>query len=184
MLIIDKKCYNHSEDEFRIFAYNKKGGFFMENLMNVASYVYNRYFETKGERIDEMKLHKLLYFAQRESLIQTNEPLFAETFYGWKFGPILKEIRNAYKDNTFLHEIEEAVVCRIKSIMDKVFEEYADKDSWSLSRLTHGELAWKNSRKGIPDGANSDNPMDINDIAKDAERVRLRRAGLAKLGLI
>ena len=105
----------------------------MEKLMNIASYVYNRYFETKGERIDEMKLHKMLYFAQRESLIQKNEPLFEETFYGWKFGPILKEIRNAYRDSSFLNEIDEVVVCRIKSIMDKVFEEYADKDSWSLS---------------------------------------------------
>lgn len=156
----------------------------MEKLMNIASYVYNRYFETKGERIDEMKLHKMLYFAQRESLIQKNEPLFEETFYGWKFGPILKEIRNAYRDSSFLNEIDEVVVCRIKSIMDKVFEEYADKDSWSLSRLTHGEYSWKNSRKGIPNGANGDNPMDIKDIAKDAERVRLRRAGLAKLGLV
>lgn len=156
----------------------------MEKLMDVASYIFNRYFETKGERIDEMKLHKMLYFAQRESLIQNEEPLFAEIFYGWKFGPILKEIRNAYKENTFLETISEDVINRIKPVMDKIFEEYADKDSWSLSRLTHGEIAWKNSRKGIPDGENSDNPIDINDIAKDAERVRLRRAGLAKLGLI
>ena len=156
----------------------------MEKLMNIASYVYNRYYETKGERIDEMKLHKMLYFAQRESLIQRNEPLFAETFYGWKFGPILKEIRNAYRDSSFFEEVEEVVIGRIKTIMDKVFEEYADKDSWSLSRLTHGEYSWKNSRRGIPDGVNGDNPMDINDIAKDAERVRLRREGLAKLGLI
>lgn len=156
----------------------------MEKLMNIASYVYNRYYETKGERIDEMKLHKMLYFAQRESLIQRNEPLFAETFYGWKFGPILKEIRNAYRDSSFLEEVEEVVIGRIKTIMDKVFEEYADKDSWSLSRLTHGEYSWKNSRRGIPDGVNGDNPMDINDIAKDAERVRLRRECLAKLGLI
>ena len=156
----------------------------MEKLMDVASYIFNRYFETKGERIDEMKLHKMLYFAQRESLIQNEEPLFAEIFYGWKFGPILKEIRNAYKENTFLETISEDVINRIKPVMDKIFEEYADKDSWSLSRLTHGEIAWKNSRKGIPDGENSDNPIDINDIAKDAERVRLRRAGLAKLGLV
>lgn len=156
----------------------------MENLLNVASYVYNRYYETKGERIDEMKLHKMLYFAQRESLIQRNEPLFAEIFYGWKYGPILKEIRNAYRDDLFIDKIENEVICRIRPIMDKVFGEYADKDSWSLSRLTHGEFSWKNSRKGIPDGVNGDNPMDINDIAKDAERVRLRRVGLAKLGLI
>lgn len=155
----------------------------MEKLMDVASYVYNRYFETKSERIDEMKLHKMLYFAQRESLIQNNEPLFEEVFYGWKFGPILKEIRAAYRDGTFLVHIDKQCIERITSVMNKVFEEYADKDSWSLSRLTHGELSWKNSRKGISESANSDNPIDINDIAKDADRVRNRRAGLTRLGL-
>lgn len=156
----------------------------MENLMNVASYIYKRYQDTEGKKIDEMKLHKLLYFAQRESIIQKNEPLFEETFYGWKFGPVLKEIRSAYKDNTFLTTIDKDVISRIKSIMDKVFEEYAHKDSWSLSRLTHGEISWKNSRKGVSDGENSDNPMNIEDIMKDAERIKYRRRGLANLGLV
>lgn len=156
----------------------------MENLMNVASYVYNRYRDTKGERIDEMKLHKMLYFAQRESFIQKDEPLFVEIFYGWKYGPVLKEIRNAYRDNSFYPHIDEVIISRIKDIIDKVFEEYADRDSWSLSRLTHGEISWKNSRRGVSDGINSDCPIDTEDIRKDAERVRSRREGLAKLGLV
>lgn len=155
----------------------------MEKLMNVASYVFNRYQDTTGEKIDEMKLHKLLYFAQRESIIQENEPLFAEVFYGWKFGPVLKEIRNAYRNNSFLNNVDEKIVSRIKKIMDKVFEEYASKDSWSLSRLTHGEISWKNSRKNILDGENGDNPMKLEDIVKDAERIKQRRIGLANLGL-
>lgn len=156
----------------------------MENLMNVASYIYNRYLDIKGEKIDEMKLHKMLYFAQRESFIQKDEPLFAEIFYGWKYGPILKEIRIAYRDDAFDSYTDKEVVSRIKDIMDKVFKEYANKDSWSLSRLTHGEIAWKNSRKGVSDGANSDFPIDVEDIRKDAERVRNRRERLIKLGLV
>lgn len=156
----------------------------MENLMNIASYIYSRYKSVSGECIDEMKLHKLLYFAQRESFIQRNEPLFSEVFYGWKFGPILKEIRRAYHDQTFAMAIPEAVEERIQPIMDKIFEEYADKDSWSLSRLTHGEISWKNSRQGIPEDENSDNPINIEDIARDAERVRVRRNGLAQLRLV
>jgi uncharacterized phage-associated protein len=130
-----------------------------------------------------MKLHKLLYFAQRESLIQNREPLFDAVFYGWKYGPILKEIRLAYRDNNFYELIPEDVVVRISSIMDKIFEEYAGKDSWSLSRLTHGEFAWKNSRKGISDGENSDNPMSLKDMMVDADRIRERREMLLQLGL-
>ena len=41
----------------------------------------------------------------------------------------------------------------------------------------------RNSRHGIADGVNGNYPMDIEDIRKDADRVRNRRAGLAKLGL-
>lgn len=155
----------------------------MEDLMNVASYIFNRYNDEFHSRIDEMKLHKLLYFAQRESLIQNREPLFDAVFYGWKFGPILKEIRSAYRDNLFYKTIPEDVVARISVIMDKVFEEYAGKDSWSLSRLTHGELAWKNSREGISDGENSNNPMSLDDMWNDADRIRERRTMLVNLGL-
>lgn len=155
----------------------------MEDLMNVASYIFNRYKNEYHTKIDEMKLHKLMYFAQRESLIQREEPLFDAVFYGWKFGPILKEIRSIYKENAFYSVIPEDIVKRITCIMDKVFEEYAGKDSWNLSRLTHGEYSWKNSRIGILEGENSDNPMNIEDIRKDAKRIQKRREMLAQLGL-
>lgn len=36
----------------------------MENVMNVAAYITNRYLEEYKQPIDEMKLHKLMYFAQ------------------------------------------------------------------------------------------------------------------------
>lgn len=155
----------------------------MEDLINIASYVYNRYADEYNSKIDEIKLHKLLYFAQRESLIQNREPLFNAVFYGWKYGPILKEIRLAYRDNLFYARVSQAVINRITSIMNKVFEEYAGKDSWSLSRLTHGEYSWKNLRVGIPDGENSNNPMSLDDIRVDADRIRERREMLMQLGL-
>ena len=154
----------------------------MEDLKNVASYICNRYSDEFGTRIDEMKLHKLLYFAQRESLIQNKEPLFKEVFYGWKFGPVLKEIRGLYREDAFYDSIPEDVEQRIRPVMDKIFSEYAIKDSWNLSTLTHGELAWKNSRIGVSDYDNSDNPMSIEDIKKDAARIRERREILKKFG--
>ena len=52
----------------------------MENVVKVASYICQRYQRQFGKRIDEMKLHKLLYFTQRESIIQTGQPIFEERF--------------------------------------------------------------------------------------------------------
>jgi len=155
----------------------------MVNVFDVASYVFYRYKKEYGKKIDEMKLHKLLYFAQRESLIQKDTPMFDATFYGWKFGPVLKEIRGAYKENSFSENLRSDVVNEIELIMDKIFREYADKGSWSLSRLTHGEISWQNSRIGIPEDANGDKPMDIQDIRLDAERIKSRREMLTQLGL-
>lgn len=155
----------------------------MEKVLNIAAYIAQEYFSEYGQQIDEMKLHKLMYFAQRESIIQTGEPLFNATFYGWKYGPVLKEIRSAYKDGTFNTIIPKKFITDCSLILEKVLEEYAGKDSWSLSRLTHGEMSWKNSRIGIPEEANSDNPMDLQDIMADAERIKSRRKMLNGLGL-
>ena len=35
----------------------------MEKIIDVAQYVYKYYLKETDEKIDEMKLHKLLYFA-------------------------------------------------------------------------------------------------------------------------
>ncbi len=156
----------------------------MENVLIVAAYVYNAFNRIYGWRIDEMKLHKIMYFAQRESIIQTGEPLFDATFYGWKYGPVLKELRNAYRDDSFAPCVPQDVVSRIKPVIDKVFDDYANKDSWSLSRLTHGEISWQRSRQGIPQDANSDNPISLDDIRVDAKRIKERRELLDKLGLL
>ena len=155
----------------------------MVSVNTAASYIYEKYKSEFGTTIDEMKLHKLLYFAQRESIIQTGNPLFDATFRGWKYGPILKEIRESYKNSSFVPVTSSSDIDEMEPIVDTVFEQYAEKDSWSLSRLTHGEYSWKKSREGIPENINSDKPINVEDIRIDAERVRARRELLEQLGL-
>ena len=155
----------------------------MVSVNTAASYIYEKYKSEFGTTIDEMKLHKLLYFAQRESIIQTGNPLFDATFRGWKYGPILKEIRESYKNSSFVPVTSSSDIDEMEPIVDTVFEQYAEKDSWSLSRLTHGEYSWKKSREGIPENINSDKPINGEDIRIDADRVRARRKLLEQLGL-
>ena len=69
-------------------------------------------------------------------------------------------------------------------VFDKVFQQYASKDSWSLSTITHGEYSWQNARKGVADAENSSAKIQIDDIRKDAERIRLRRFILRKMKTI
>lgn len=156
----------------------------MASMLTVAAYICQRYEQTYGQKIDEMKLHKLMYFAQREALIQTEKPLFRGTFHGWKYGPILKDIRDAYQDESLLPRVSQKDADAMEPIMDVVFREYAGKESMSLSRLTHGETSWKKSRKGIAPGENSDVAMKLADIRLDADRVRERREKLTEDGLL
>lgn len=147
----------------------------MEKLSEVASYISQRYQKEFGMRIDEMKLHKLLYFAQREALIQLDAPLFAEKFEAWKYGPVLVPVRNLYRDGMLDKALSEETVKRYLGVFDKVFSQYAVKDSWSLSSLTHGEYSWRNARRGVPDGEHCTTKMELDDIRKDAQRIKMRR---------
>ena len=143
----------------------------MENLMSVASYVFNRYQDTMGEKIDEMKLHKLLYFAQRESLAITNEPLFEGEFEGWKYGPVCKEIRNSItRDGIIDYDSDISDEC--KYIINNIILEYGALASWKLSELSHKEISWKNSRVGLNEGENGKRKIKLEDIREDAKKIR------------
>lgn len=54
----------------------------MDKITSVADYIIQRYREVAGEALDEMKLHKLLYFAQREAFAVTGRPAFEGDFEG------------------------------------------------------------------------------------------------------
>jgi len=156
----------------------------MADVLKIASYIAERYKRDFKERIDEMKLHKLLYFTQREALIQTDAPMFDASFYGWKYGPVLLQIREGYRNDTLHTQPSEETIKKYQEVFDKIFEHYAVKDSWSLSRLSHGELSWKNARIGLLPSENGNVKMKIEDIRKDAERIKMRRYLLKEMALI
>ena len=147
----------------------------MVDVVKIASYICQRYQLEYDVRIDEMKLHKMLYFAQRESFIQTGRPLFEALFKAWKYGPVLVEIRQLYKLDKLREALTDSELQQCKPILDRVFTQYAQKDSWSLSSLTHGEYAWKKARVGLIAEENGNAPMSMKDIEKDAERIKMRR---------
>lgn len=68
----------------------------MEKLSNVANF----FIETAndlGDQISNLRLNKLLYFAQGWTLAITGKPLFDEEFKAWQYGPVIPDIYNQYK---------------------------------------------------------------------------------------
>ena len=57
-------------------------------------------------------------------------------------------------------------------IVKNIVMQYGAFESWKLSDLSHRELSWQNARKGIPEGQNGSIKLKIEDIKKDAEKVR------------
>ena len=144
----------------------------MKDLKTVASYLATRYQAEYGEKIDEMKLQKLAYLAQRESLVRTDEPLFDAEIQGWRLGPVIPDLRTYYKEETLTEVKPEELSEDERAALDAVFNEYADRESLSLSRMTHGEICWRKSRKGIRPSESSNTTIPLEDIRLDALRLQ------------
>lgn len=147
----------------------------MLDVIKVATYICSRYKMQFKMDITEMKLHKLLYFVQRESIIQTGEPMFAESFLAWRYGPIVLCVRNYFNAGMLKESISAEDEAKYKNVFDTVFLQLAGKDAWSLSRLSHGESSWINARKGLNPDENGNVPLALEDIRNDADRIKLHR---------
>ena len=112
-----------------------------------------------------MKLHEIMYFAQRESIIQTGEPLFDATFYGWKYGPVLRSVYDAFKKyganaikdfaaatDGNIYVVNQKTSSNFKNSFEKTWRQYRDYDGIVLSSFTHqSNTAWRKAidRRGI-----------------------------------
>lgn len=144
----------------------------MERIVDVAQYIYEEYKRQSGESIDEMKLHKLLYLTQRESIALTNEPMFPEHFEGWKYGPVCREVRVNYTEDGMNMQDIRKISLENAYIAKNIILQYGALASWKLSQISHDELSRKNSRKGLQPNDNENIIISMEDIRKDAENVR------------
>ena len=69
----------------------------MASVYDVASF----FIEYAGEESDvtNLKLQKLIYYAQGVHLARTGHTLFDEDILAWDYGPVVKEVYDKYKDN-------------------------------------------------------------------------------------
>lgn len=152
----------------------------MEKTMCVAKALYDMYYAEKGVHMDEMKMHKLMYFSQRESLMYNKELLFDATFYGWKFGPVLTEVRSEFRMLKPFSNVEEAVSEQTMELLKNVLERYGSLSSWKLSSLSHEEFSWKKSRVGLEAGDDGNVELSLEAMKVDATKELVaRKAAMA-----
>ena len=141
----------------------------MEKILDVAQYIFKN---ISGENIDQLKLHKLLYLTQRESLAITGNPMFSEEFESWKFGPVCLEVGKCYIESGIALGDSNNISYENRYIIKNIILQYGGYESWKLSELSHREISWNKSREGVPAGENGNKKFLLDDIRKDAEKVR------------
>jgi uncharacterized phage-associated protein len=69
----------------------------MTTALQVAN-EFIRLAHEKGEPVSNMKLQKLVYFAQGfYAALRKGEPMFTEGFEAWKYGPVIPELYHKFK---------------------------------------------------------------------------------------
>ena len=155
----------------------------MSKTLAVAKYLNKLNLQKHGQNRDEMKLHKMMYFSQRESLMFTGNPLFEDTFEAWKFGPVLRSVRKEYhKDPTF-KSCNMSLSKNEEELVSSVFDRYDSFDAWDLSSLSHEEFSWVEARRGLKLDDNGSNKIRLSAMKVDAAREKLRRRGVLMVPL-
>lgn len=149
----------------------------MSDLKKLAQYMVYSYEIRSNSQFNnsELKLQKLMYLAQRESLALTNEPLFDNEFEGWRYGPVLPQLRFFFENDyaPFDPDNEKCLSEKEQYVIDNVIAQYGQFEAWALADLTHKEGSWLKSRNGLSDGDHGYKDIDIDDIREDAKKVRL-----------
>lgn len=150
----------------------------MAETMAVAKFLNELYVKKHSCAMDQMKMHKMMYFSQRESLMISNRPLFDGTFEAWKYGPVLTEVRGEYQTGHMFSGVYQKLTSDEMKLVESVFDRYSGYDSWKLSTLSHAELSWLQARKGLSEGESGNRKMSLSAMKADATRELLRRQGV------
>lgn len=123
--------------------------------------------ERKLDDVTNLKLQKLLYYAQAWNLAFTGTPLFAEDIEAWVHGPVVPKVFRRFKalgwktiDTTVSPFHGPYLIPHLRSIL----KAYGDLGATQLERLTHSEDPWKNARKGLPADVSSNNVISRSDM--------------------
>ena len=109
------------------------------------------------EPITNLKLQKLVYYAQAWYLANYGKSLFDADFEAWVHGPIIPALYYKYKIYSFKPIIEDLSIEDIKNRIDKdifeylneVAEVYMPRTGYEMELMAHRELPWIAARKGF-----------------------------------
>jgi len=140
----------------------------------------------EGKFVTQMKLQKLVYFAQGYHLVKYHKPLIKENFQAWKYGPVIPDIYRDFKlygsspiTNTTSYVPSDSV--RTPYFLDAealdtinyAWEVLKNFSAMSLSNWTHQpDGPW--AKVYVPDERST--PIGNDDIQQYFEKLLLKKA--------
>ena len=101
------------------------------------------------EGITNLKLQKVLYFAQAYSLAKLGRPLFSGKIEAWEYGPVIPSVYRRYRSNgsnPIISEKDESSLDEdSKEILRKVWNTFGGYSAGRLVNITHAHAPWRDA---------------------------------------
>lgn len=104
--------------------------------------------EEGGEYISNLKLQKLLYYAQGSFLALTGRPIFDDKILAWQHGPVVESVYYEYKSNgsngiVFEDDFDDKEFSEEENkILSEVYNVFGQYSASKLRNMTHKETPW------------------------------------------
>lgn len=128
----------------------------MPSASTVAKYLLALADDEAGDLISNLKLQKLLYYAQGFHLALHDAPLFPEEVLAWEHGPVVEQVWREYRDHGAnaiprpdMVPIEE-LTNEQKELINEVYAVYGQFSAWKLRNMTHLEAPWTETARNVP----------------------------------
>lgn len=116
---------------------------------DVAKYFLALECEDAGDTMSNLKLQKLLYYAQGYHLAVHGEPLFDDPIEAWQHGPVVPSVYHEFKEYggsslpcpvDFERDLYQDDV---QQLLDETYAVYGQFSAWKLRDMTHDESPWR-----------------------------------------
>lgn len=119
----------------------------------------------RGEVLTNLKLQKLLYYAQAWYIALNGDPLFEEDFQAWVHGPVLPSQYQRFRDYRWKPITEEINrpkfdVEGVEVHLTEIIDVFGCESAVSLELMTHREPPWQVARGDKPSDAPSQALID------------------------
>lgn len=140
---------------------------FCIDVLEIAKYFIFKGNNSEKYGVTNMKLHKLLYFAQGFHLAIFNKPLFFEGIYMYEYGPHIESVDNAYKKYTYNTIPEEynddfSFKQETRLFLDDIWNIFKLYTPKVLEEIITNDEPWKRARKNLFLYERPTEPLDLN----------------------